>query len=48
MAGLLGPDIARQVLDGDDPQAATAPLQEALAARGLARTARPWWTPPSG
>jgi hypothetical protein len=36
MAGLLGLDTARQVLDAEDPQAATALLQAALAERGLA------------
>jgi hypothetical protein len=36
MAGLLGLDTSRQVLDTDDPQAAAALLQAALAERGLA------------
>jgi hypothetical protein len=36
MADLLGLDTSRQVLDTDDPQAAAALLQAALATRGLA------------
>jgi hypothetical protein len=38
MASLLGLDTARQVLDAEDPQAAAALLQAALAERGLAPT----------
>jgi integrase len=36
MAGLLGLDTARQVLEADDPHTATVLLQEALAQRSLA------------
>src|SRR5206468_2648411 len=36
MAGLLGIDTSRQVLETDDPQAAAALLQAALATQGLA------------